>query len=63
MKDKAISKKIDIAKVLTEIYHHNGDVGGALNDDSMKTYHSTSRILERWLMSLWLTKKRLKQLN
>lgn len=36
MKDKAISKKIDIAKVLTEIYHHNGDVGGALNDDSMK---------------------------
>jgi hypothetical protein len=30
MKDKAISKKIDIAKILTDIYHHNGDVKGAL---------------------------------
>lgn len=37
MKDKAIAKKIDIAKVLTDIYQHNGDVGGALSDDgSMK---------------------------
>ena len=25
MKDKAIGKKIDIAKLLTEIYKHNGD--------------------------------------
>lgn len=33
MKDKAIAKKIDIAKVLTDIYQHNGDVGGALSDD------------------------------
>lgn len=32
MKDKAISKKIDIAKILTDIYHHNGDVKAALND-------------------------------
>lgn len=30
MKDKAISKKLDIAKILTDIYHHNGDVKGAL---------------------------------
>ena len=30
LKDKAISKKIEIAKILTEIYHHNGDVQGAL---------------------------------
>lgn len=37
MKDKAIAKKIDIAKVLTDIYQHNGDVGGTLSDDgSMK---------------------------
>ena len=28
MKDKAISKKLDIAKILTEIYHHNGDTKG-----------------------------------
>lgn len=34
MKDKAIAKKIDIAKILTEIYHHNGDVKGALEDSS-----------------------------
>lgn len=30
MKDKAISKKLDIAKILTEISNHNGDVKGAL---------------------------------
>jgi hypothetical protein len=41
MKDKAISKKIDIAKILTDICHHNGDTNGvsrenadALNDMS-----------------------------
>ena len=30
MKDKAISKKIDIAKILSDIYNHNGDVKEAL---------------------------------
>lgn len=34
IKDKAIAKKIDIAKLLTDIYQHNGDVKGALNDES-----------------------------
>ncbi len=34
MKDKAISKKIDIAKILTDIYHHNGDVKGALEGNA-----------------------------
>ena len=32
MKDKAISKKLDIAKILTDIYHHNGDVKEALEN-------------------------------
>ena len=32
MKDKAISKKIEIAKLLTEIYKHNGDVNETMND-------------------------------
>jgi hypothetical protein len=32
MKDKAISKKLDIAKILTDIYHHNGDVKEAFSD-------------------------------
>lgn len=32
IKDKAIAKKIDVAKILTEIYKHNGDVQGALQD-------------------------------
>ena len=37
MKDKAISKKLDIAKILTDIYHHNGDVKGAIeNGENMK---------------------------
>lgn len=30
MKDKAIAKKLDIAKILTEIYHHNGNLKDAL---------------------------------
>ena len=30
IKDKAISKKIDIAKILSDIHTHNGDVKGAL---------------------------------
>ena len=34
MKDKAISKKIDVAKILAEIYHHNGDVKAALESTS-----------------------------
>lgn len=33
MKDKAISKKLEIAKLLTEIMKHNGDVEGTLNDE------------------------------
>lgn len=30
--DKAISKKVEIAKLMTEILHHNGNVGVALSD-------------------------------
>lgn len=37
LKDKAISKKIEIAKILTDIYRHNGDVQGALEEsETMK---------------------------
>ncbi|MBR6515739.1 MAG: hypothetical protein IKT40_02670 [Bacilli bacterium] len=37
IKNDAISKKIDIARLLTEIYKHNGDVERTLSDDkSMK---------------------------
>jgi hypothetical protein len=32
LKDKAIAKKLDIAKLLTDILHHNGDVKGALEN-------------------------------
>lgn len=34
VKDKAIGKKIEIAKLLTEIYKHNGDVDSTLTDNS-----------------------------
>lgn len=34
IKDKAISKKIEIAKLLTEIYKHNGDINATLDDTS-----------------------------
>lgn len=30
--DKSISRKVEIAKLMTEILHHNGNVGGALSD-------------------------------
>lgn len=36
MKDKAIAKKIDIAKILTDVYEHNGDVKGMMEDTSTK---------------------------
>lgn len=37
LKDKAISKKIDIAKILNDVYIHNGDVKGALeNGEAIK---------------------------
>jgi hypothetical protein len=32
VKDKAIAKKIDIAKILTDIHSHNGDVKEALEN-------------------------------
>ena len=32
IKDKAIAKKLDISKLLTDIYTHNGDVKGALEN-------------------------------
>lgn len=38
IKDKAISKKIEIAKLLTEIYKHNGNLNETFNDsNSMKS--------------------------
>lgn len=36
IKDKAISKKLDIAKILTEIYHHNGNLKDALGGNGSK---------------------------
>ena len=35
IKDKAISKKLDIAKLLTDILHHGGDVKSAIEDGNM----------------------------
>jgi len=32
MKDKAISKKLDISKILADVLNHNGDVKSALED-------------------------------
>ena len=34
IKDKAISKKLDIAKILSDVLHHNGDVQSALQDNA-----------------------------
>ena len=34
IKDKAISKKLEIAKLLTEIMKHNGNVENTLNDSN-----------------------------
>lgn len=36
IKDKAIKQKIDIAKLMTEIYQHNGNVKDALENTSSK---------------------------
>lgn len=34
IKDKAISKKLDIAKIMSDVLKFNGDVNGALENDS-----------------------------
>ena len=34
MKDKAISKKIEISKILSEVYKHNGDLTNSVGDSS-----------------------------
>ena len=33
IKDKAISKKIDVAKILSDVCNHNGDIGSALENN------------------------------
>ncbi len=33
MKDKAISKKIEIAKILSDVCNHNGDIKGAIENN------------------------------
>ena len=38
MKDKTISKKLDVAKIMSDVISHNGDVASAFNDnEAMKT--------------------------
>lgn len=34
--DKSISKKVEIAKLMTEILHHNGNVAGVSSDSQMQ---------------------------
>ena len=34
IKDKAIAKKLDIAKIMSDVLHHNGDVQSALQDNA-----------------------------
>jgi len=34
--DKSISKKVEIAKLMTEILHHNGNVSGISSDSQMQ---------------------------
>ena len=46
-REKAISKKFDIAKLMAEIVKHNGDINETLNDkNSMKGMGSTFNIEE-----------------
>lgn len=46
--DKAISKKVEIAKLMTEILHHNGNVGAALSESqsTVKQTFDLSKIKE-----------------
>jgi hypothetical protein len=36
MKDKAISKKLEIAKIMSDVLHHNGDVSAVVGDNASK---------------------------
>jgi hypothetical protein len=46
-REKAISKKFDIAKLMAEIVKHNGDISDTLNDkDAMKNMSKSFNINE-----------------
>lgn len=46
-REKAITKKFDIAKLMAEIVKHNGDVSGALNDkDAMRNMGKSFNLSE-----------------
>lgn len=46
-REKAITKKFDIAKLMAEIVKHNGDISGTLNDkDAMKNMGKSFNISE-----------------
>jgi hypothetical protein len=46
-REKAITKKFDIARLMSEIVKHNGDVSGTLNDkNAMKNMGSSFNIEE-----------------
>lgn len=62
IKDKAISKKIEIAKILADIYHHNGDVKGALEgsgnmNDMTFNFDDIRKIVDDSLQEKEKTKK------
>lgn len=39
IKDKAVAKKIEVAKMLNDVINHNGDVGATLEDTQKKSFN------------------------
>jgi len=64
MKDKAISKKIDIAKILTDIYNHNGDVKGAIEDgDNIKNMNFDFDDIKKMIDNSYVEKEKTKTIE
>lgn len=42
MKDKAVSKKIEVARLLNDVMAHNGDVKATMEDTSKQTFNITT---------------------
>lgn len=63
IKDKAISKKLDIAKLLSEIYKYNGDVKGALESGNLKSVDINFDEIKKMVDDSFDEKKEIKTIN
>ena len=63
IKDKAISKKLDIAKILSDICNHNGDVKDAFENGSIKDMDFNFDDIKKMVDESYETKEKTKTIE